>query len=127
LKPGGVLAMMSVQSDYRTPNPALYEEIQKVYTAHYRPAMEYTHAGFRYDHAADYGYIDYEERRYYGRRIFSAEDYAAYCGTHCDHIVIPEPHRTPFFNGIRQAVLDAGDRIEIADTYVLRLTKKPLA
>ena len=61
------------------------------------------------------------------RRIFSAEDYAAYCGTHCDHIVIPEPHRTPFFNGIRQAVLNAGDRIEIADTYVLRLAKKPLA
>ena len=126
LKPGGVLAMMSVQGDCRTPNPALYEEIQKVYAAHYKPALTYTHAGFRYDHAVDYGYIDYEERRYYGRRIFSADEYAAYCGTHCDHIVIPEPHRTPFFAGLRQAVLDAGDRIEFADTYMLRLARKPM-
>lgn len=49
----------------------------------------------------------------------------AYCGTHCDHIVIPEPDKTRFFEGLRRAVLDAGDRIEFRDTFVLYLAKKP--
>jgi len=127
LKPGGVLAMMYTLSDYRAANGPLYEEIQKVYREHFRPESEYKdmHPPFSCEHATAYGFIDLEKREFHGRRVFSAEEYAAFCGTHSDHIVIPEPYKSKFFAGLREAVLRAGDRIVFDDTYVLYLTRKP--
>lgn len=127
LKPGGTLAMMLTVSEYRTPDPALYERIQAVYDAHFKPETRYSHGGFRYDHAPDYGYVGFEKREYAGRRVFTADEYVAYCGTHCDHLVIPEPDRSRFFGGLRDAVLAAGDRIVFNDTHVLYLARKPEA
>ena len=43
---------------------------------------------------------------------------------HSDHLVIPEPYRTRFFDGLRQAVLEAGDRIVFEDTHILYLARK---
>ena len=125
LKPGGVLAMMLTKSDYRTPNEALYEEIQKVYAAHWHPAEHYSRAGFGYANAVNHGYVDFERREYHGRREMTADEYVAFSGTHCDHIDIPEPHGSAFFEGLRNAVLAAGNRIVFEDTYVLMLTRKP--
>ena len=125
LKPGGTLAMMLTVSDYRTPDPALYAAIQKVYDAHFKPETPYTHGGFGYANAPEYGFVGFEKREYPGQRVFTAEEYIAFCGTHCDHMVIPEPHKTQFFEGLRDAVLAAGDRIVFNDTYVLYLTRKP--
>ena len=59
------------------------------------------------------------------QRVFTADEYVGFCGTHCDHIVIPEPDKSRFFDGLRSAVLDAGNRIEFLDTFVLYLAKKP--
>ena len=39
--------------------------------------------------------------------------------------MISEPLRTEFFEKLRNAVLEAGDRIVFNDTYVLYLTKRP--
>ena len=125
LKPGGVLAMMSVQGDYKTPNPALYEKIQEVYRVHFRPAIEYPHRGFTYSNAENYGYEDYHEERYLHIRAFDADNYVNYVGTHSDHIVIPEPHRTPFFEGLRKTVKENGDRVVFHDNCILRLARKP--
>ena len=55
----------------------------------------------------------------------SADEYVSYSGTHCDHMVIPEPHKTLFFEGLRNAVEDCGGKIVFEDTYVLYLTRKP--
>ena len=126
LKPGGTLAMMLTRGDYRTPNEQLFQRIQQVYAAYFKPTEEYAHGAFRYDGALDYGYVDFEKREYTGQRVFTAEEYVAFSGTHCDHIVLPEPYRTKFFDGLRQAVLDAGDRIVFNDTYILYLARKPL-
>ena len=126
LKPGGTLAMMLTVSDYKAPNPALYEAIQKVYDAHFKPQTPYTHGGFEYANAPKYGFVGFEKREYPGQRVFTAEEYVAFCGTHCDHMVIPEPHRSRFFDGLRDAVRTAGDRIVFNDTYILYLTRKPL-
>lgn len=125
LKPGGTLAMLLCKADYKTPNEALYNHIQEVYSKYFKPETRYTHGSFRYASAPDYGYVDFERREYYGKRELSAEDYVAFCGTHCDHIVIPEPYKTCFFDGLRQAVLDAGDRIVFNDIFTLYLAKKP--
>lgn len=126
LKPGGTLAMIRINGEYKTPNPQLYDRIQEVYAAHFRPATPYQHGRFQYRNAVNYGYTDYEQREYHGTRRFNADQYIALVSTHSDHITIPEPHRTPFFTGLHQAVLDAGNVIKFNDTHILTLARKPL-
>lgn len=125
LKPGGTLAMMITRGDYKTPNEDLFNKIQQVYNEYFKPETEYTHGGFKYTDAPDYGYIGFEKREYYSKREYTADEYVAFSGTHCDHLVIPEPYKSMLFNGLREAVLEAGDRIVFNDTHVLYLTKKP--
>lgn len=125
LKPGGTLAMMLTKGDYRTPNEELYQKIQKVYSAYFKPETEYKHGAFRYTNAVDYGYTDFEKREFHGKREFTAEEYAAFCGTHCDHIVIPEPYKSKLLDGLRETVREAGNKIVFHDTFVLYLAKKP--
>lgn len=126
LKPGGTLAMMLTLGDYKTPNEELYNHIQQIYSQYFKPETEYKHGSFQYANAVRYGYRDFERQEYHGRREFTADEYAAFCGTHSDHIVISEPCRSKFFDGLRKAVLDAGNKIVFSDTYVLYLAKKPL-
>ena len=127
LEPGGTLAMMLLSMDYKTPNEELYANIQKVYDAYFKPEAQYKDMKepFDYLHATDYGYINFERRDFYGRREFTADEYTAFCGTHSDHLVIPEPYKTKFFDGLKKAVLDAGNKIVFNDTYILYLAKKP--
>ena len=130
LKPGGVLAMMLLaEGDYKTPNEEMYSKIQKLYDEYYyKYSAQYKNmkAPFSYEHAVDYGYTDLEKRDFHGTRVFTADEYVAYCGTHSDHIIIPEPYKTQFFEGLRQVALEYGDRVEYRDTYRIYLARKPL-
>ena len=125
LKPGGTLAMMLTRADYRTPNEELYQNIQELYGRYFKPEVPYTNGRFRYDNAPNYGYVDFSEHNFHGRREMSPDEYVSFCGTHCDHIVIPEPYKTPFFEGLRNAVEENGGKIVFEDTYVLYLARKP--
>ena len=125
LKPGGVLAMMFTRADYKTPNEDLYAKIQRLYDQYFKPETPYTHRGFRYNNAPDYGFVDFREHDFHGRREMSADEYVSFCGTHCDHITIQEPYRTLFFEGLRNAVEETGGKVVFEDTYVLYLTRKP--
>jgi len=126
LKPGGTLAMMLTKSDYKTPNEELYHKIQQVYDAYFKPEIEYSHRAFKYENATNYGYTDFEKHEFHGKRTFTADEYAAFCATHCDHIVIPEPYKSKFFDGLKNCVRQAGNKIVFNDTFVLFLAKKPL-
>ena len=125
LKAGSTLAMMITKADYKTPNEELYSEIQKVYNAYFKPETPYNHGSFCYENAMNYGYQDFEKKEFFGKREMTADEYVAFCGTHCDHIVISEKYKTHFFDGLRAAVLRAGNKIVFNDTYVLYLAKKP--
>ena len=125
LKPGGTLAMMLTRGDYQSPNEELYRKIQQIYAAHFKPEMSYVHGKFGYGNAVNYGFAGFEKREYHGKREFTADEYVAYSGTHCDHLTIPEPHRSQFFESLRKAVWEAGDKIVFLDTYILYLAKKP--
>ena len=119
--------MIRMIGEYKTPNPQLFDQIQKVYAAHFHPVTPYQHRNFPYQNAVHYGYTHFEKRAYQGKRRMTADQYIAMTSTHSDHITIPEPHRTPFFAGLRQAVLDAGNVIEFNDTHELMLARKPFA
>ena len=124
LKPGGILAMMLTSSEYRTNNEPLYEKIQALYDKYYKPEIPYTHGKFRYTAAPEYGYSEVERYEFKGQRVFTAEEYVSFNGTHCDHIVIPEMIRKEFFEKLKSVVLEAGNRVVFNDTYILYLTKK---
>ena len=126
LKPGGTLAMMLTKGDYKTPNEELFNKIQQVYSEHFKPEIPYTNSSFEYTNAPNYGYADFEKREFYGKREFTADEYVAFCGTHCDHIVIPEPYKSKFFDGLRKVVSECGNKVVFKDTFILYLAKKPL-
>lgn len=124
LKSGGTLAMFLTRSEYQSSNPDLYDRIQEVYSEYFRPEQNYT-CRMVYENVQDYGFLPPERCEYHGQRVFTADEYAAFSATHCDHIVLEEPYRTKFFDGLRKAVRDAGNRIVFNDTFVLYLTRKP--
>ena len=127
LKPGGVLAMMLTKADYKTPNEDLFTKIQSLYDRYFKPEITYTHGSFKYENAPNYGYIDFERHDFYGTREMDPDEYVSFCGTHCDHMVIPEPYKTAFFDGLRNVVAENGGKIVFNDTYVLYLAKKPMS
>ena len=124
LNSGGTFAMMMLRSDYKTPNEALYCEIEKVYAKYFHPETPYTQK-LEYGNAVKYGFVDFECRKYFGKREYNADDSISYLGTHCDHISLKEPDRSRFCEGVRNAVLNAGNKIVFDDTIVLYLAKKP--
>ena len=124
LSPGGTLAMMITSSEYKTPNEKLYQNIQKFYDEYFKPETPYTHGKFHYDNATSYGYTNFERRDFYGQRQMTADEYVAFSGTHCDHMVIPEPYKTKFFQGLHDAVMNAGNKIVFNDTYIMYLARK---
>nr|MCR4940830.1 methyltransferase domain-containing protein [Treponemataceae bacterium] len=50
LKSGGVLAMLLTSGDYKSTNPALYEEIQKIYDKYFKPEKLYKDMKAPFDH-----------------------------------------------------------------------------
>lgn len=124
LKSGGTLAMMMTHTDYKTPDENLYADIQKVYDKYFHPEIPYS-CRLAYGNAVNYGFIDFECRNYKLTRELNADEFAAYTGTHCDHINLKEPYRTEFFEGIKNAVIKTGNKITLNDTVVLYLTQKP--
>ncbi len=124
LKRGGTFAMMMTRTDYKTPNEALYAKIQEVYDTYFYPEKKYT-CSLAYNNVDKYGFVDFETQKYHKTREFNADEFVLYTGTHCDHIMLEEPYRTSFFEGIRTAVLDAGNKITLNDTIVLYVAKKP--
>lgn len=123
LKSGGLLAMMFLHGDYESTDPELYADIQKVYDEYFKPETQYK-GGFRYDNAVNYGYTELETKYFKGRREYTADEYIQYIGTHSDHIMLKEPYRTPFFEGIHKAVKAHGDKIVYDDTYILKTVRK---
>ena len=124
LKSGGTFAMMMTQTDYKTPNEDLYTKIEEVYSKYFYPEKKYT-CSLAYNNVEKYGLVDFERRDYHKTREFNADQFVLYTGTHCDHIALKEPYRTNFFEGLRTAILDAGNKITLKDTIVLYLAKKP--
>ena len=92
LKPGGYLAMFMTRSDERSENPALREEIDRVYARHFRVRQEYAQK-FEYENALRYGFENLIYREWKRRRILTAEEYVNYIGTHCAHITLEDIDR----------------------------------
>lgn len=123
LKPDGYLAMFRMIDDLKTPNPKLYDEIQKVYDKHFVARIPYT-CKFNYENGENYGLTYVERKVFHGGRSYWADDFVEYIKTHADHITIEDEHKEAFYEGIREAVMNNGNEIKINSMYVLDLYKK---
>lgn len=125
LKNGGALAMFMTYTDEKTSNGSLYDEIQKVYDEHFHVETRYT-CSLDYDNVVKYGFADLNYRDWKKTRIYNADEYVEYlAGTQVEHITLQEPYKSNFYNGVRAAVIHAGNRIILDDTIALYLTRKP--
>ena len=125
LKPGGYLAMFMARSDEVSANPDLRAAIDRVYDEHFRVKQAYS-CRLTYENALNYGFQNLRYKEWKTVRRLTADEYLCYISTHCAHITLEEPYRSRFFAGIREAVLAAGNMIEIRDTIPLYLVQKPL-
>ena len=123
LKNNGTLAMMTTYTDYRIHNENLYQEIQKVYDEYFRPETPYTQH-LEYQNAVNYGFVGFERREYHNVREYNADEFIAWKSIMAPHLTLPEPFKSKFFEGIRNAVLKHGNNIILRDTIILYLTRK---
>lgn len=124
LKSNGTLAMFMTHTDYKTPNESLYEKIQQIYSQFFKPETPYTQK-FNYNHAIEYGFVDFERREYHQVLEFTAEEYVSFLSIHAEHLTLIEPNRSKFFQGIRDVILSFGDKITLNNTIILYFAKKP--
>lgn len=135
LKKGGVFARFANHPDISKDNPALFEEIEKIYGMYYykfynrkqETPKEYDEeqAQLRAMIAEKYGFTDIRCSMFFRTRTFSAKEYTALLGTYSDHIAIEEKVRTEFFSKIEEAIDRHGGKITIHDTIDLQLARKP--
>lgn len=124
LKSGGTFAMMMTRTDYKSPNEALYSKIQEVYDKYFHPETEYT-CKLTYSNVVNYGFVDFECRHYYKTRKYNADEFISWTIIQASQLTLPEPYKSKFIKGIRDAILGFGDRITLLDDIILYLTRKP--
>lgn len=74
----------------------------------------------------NYGFINYKYQEWKKTRALNVDEYISYISTHCEHIILEEPHKSKFYKGVKEAIIDAGNKIIINDTIPLYLAQKPL-
>ena len=134
LKKGGAFARFANHPYRDKGNPALADEIQKLYEKYYYPfyhkqpttPAEYTEqeAVERAEIAAKYGFEEIRYALLQRIRTFSADEYVTLLGTYSDHIAIEEAIRREFFEQIREAINCHGGAMNIYDTIDLQLARK---
>lgn len=126
LKPGGYLAMFMTRSDERSENPALREAIDRIYEKYFHVDQHYS-CSMVYQNVLDYGFENLVYKEWKSKRVLTAEEYISYISTHCEHIILEEPYKSRFFEGIREVIMNAGGMIVIIDTIPLYLVQKPVS
>lgn len=71
----------------------MFDRTQGVYHKYFHPETPYTQK-LKCANAVTYGFTGLECREYSSQRVFHAEEYVAYLGTHCDHIGLKGPERS---------------------------------
>lgn len=124
LKPGGYLAMFMTRSDESSANGDLSKKIDQVYKEHFQVKQRYN-CKLDYENVLNYGFVNYRYYEWKQERTLTSDEYISYISTHCAHITLEEPYKSAFYNGIKNAVIENGDKITILDTIPLYLVQKP--
>ena len=139
LKAGGAFARFANHPFRAEGNPALYEDIDRVYAKYYYPYYPEkqparSHRAYTEEQAAErariaekYGFTDLRWALFFRARTLSAGEYRLLLGTYSDHIAMEPGVREPFFDSIEEVINRHGGAISIRDTIDLQLARKPQA
>ena len=117
--------MFMTRPDETSLNAGLKNEIDEVYEKYFRVKQRYS-CKMNYENALNYGFTNFKYMEWKSQRILNAEEYISWISTSCEHITLEEPYKTNFYNGIRNAFMNADNKIVIIDTIPLYLFQKPL-
>ena len=135
LKSGGVFARFANRPFRDKGNPALTEEIDRLYGEYYytfHKKKQQTPKEFTEEEAKklaliaeNYGFTDIRYALFHRTRTFTAKEYTQLMGTYSDHIAMDEPIRMTFFAKIEEAIERHGGVFTVYDTIDLQLARKP--
>ena len=123
LKSGGILAMFMTGTDYKSKNETLYSRIQEIYGEYFKPETPYTKR-MEYKNVIKYGFTDFECRHYYKTREYTADEFISWTMIQAPHLTLPEPYKSKFIAGIKDAILSFGNKITLLDDNILYFAKK---
>lgn len=78
----------------------------------------------RFNAFRQYGFVDINDKLYYGTRTFNAKDYTALLSTYSDHKAMPEESRIPFLKEIADTIEHCGGEFTLSDTMLLCMGRK---
>lgn len=113
------------RSDEKSENEELYNRIDEVYKEHFSVKQRYNRK-IQYNNVVNYGFVNYKYKDWKKVRTLNADEYISYISTHCEHITLQEPYKSKFYEAVRKAIMDFGNKIIIKDTIPLYLAPKPL-
>lgn len=140
LKSGGVFAWFSIQPIPVEEHTYIHEEMQKIYDEYSQffvegkpllisPQMRQQEVEKkclnRCNALEQYGFVDVNNKFYYGSRTFNAEDYTTLISTFSDHKAMPEENRIPFLKKISDTINRCGGKFTFFDTMILCMGRKP--
>lgn len=140
LKSGGVFAWFSIQPTPAQEHTYIHEAMQKIYDKYSHffvehkplligPQMRQQQAEKkrldRSNALKQYGFVDVNDKFYYGSRTFNAEDYTTLISTFSDHKAMPEENRIPFLKKISDTINRCGGKFTFSDTMILCMGRKP--
>lgn len=127
LKPGGALIMIANIGDENYRNtPELVAAKNAVYDAYFTPETPYT-CKINKQNVVNYGFEPIEVSDFYYDTDMTADEFVSFTMTHCDHITLPEPNRTRFIEGLREAINSHGGIWRRHDRVNVVKTRKPIA
>lgn len=129
IKNGGTLALFWNKSSVN--NDPLYRKIQSIYNkflpqwgsdetkndqASRKPIIQ--------KQMAEYGFVDFQFHLYHNTRTMTGEEYVELLDTYSDHRALDKTIRVPFYNSIKTAIEESGNKLIINDTADLYLARK---
>jgi len=137
LKSGGTYAFIATASE--NADKELETKIQEIYAQYFHPEIYYgDYMKQRNEHLQSYqekmkteniiekyGFGDIERRDYNKTREFNAEEYISYTFTSASHITLQEPYKSKFIAGIKEVILNYGEKVTLNDNIILYLARKP--
>jgi SAM-dependent methyltransferase len=127
LKPGGTIALVGTAD--RSQGSAFWQATEPIYNQ-YNPVdsaanlqPRWPREAYRQAVAISCQFGESQEVRVSWSRRFSSEEYLKLLWTSSDHRAMPEPHRSQFFEAIRQVIAQMGGEV-IRDYETLALLAK---
>lgn len=126
LNPGGCLVMIATISDEKARNTSeLLADKNAVYDKYFKPSIPYT-CSINKMNVVNYGFETPEIKDFCYDADMTADEFVSLTMTNAPHILLAEPDRTAFMEGLRDAINAHGGEWRCRDRVNIVRARKPL-